>query len=54
MGKNFSFVEDSIWLADSLKRKSINTDETLVSFDENALLTSIPMLVAQQVINTFH
>ena len=39
-------------LADSLKGKNINPDETIVSFDVSALFTSIPVPVASEVINT--
>ena len=51
MGKNFSFVKDSKGLANSLKGKSIISDETIISFDVNALFTSIPVLVALGVMN---
>ena len=50
-GKNFSFVKDSKGLAESLKGKTINPDETIVSFDVSALFISIPVLVALEVIN---
>ena len=49
--KNFPFVKESKGLADSLKGKSINTDETLVFFDVSALFISIPVPVALEVIN---
>ena len=50
-GKNFSFDKDSKGLADSLKRKIIKYDETLVSCDVSPLFASIPVLVALEVIN---
>ena len=50
-GKNFSFVKDSKGLAESLKEKTINPDETIVYFDVSALFTSIPVPVALEVIN---
>ena len=50
-GKNFCFVKDSKGLADSLKGKSLNPDETLVSFEGNALFTNISVPVALDVIN---
>ena len=50
-GKNFSFVKDSKVLAESLKGKTINPDETIVSFDGSVLFTSIPVPVALEVIN---
>ena len=49
--KNFSFVRDSKWLASSLKRKIIKSDETLVSYDASILFTSIPMPAVLEVIN---
>ena len=51
MGKNFSFVKDSKGLANSLKGKSIISDETIVSFDVSALFTRIQVPVALKVIN---
>ena len=53
-GKNFSFVKDSKGLAQSLKGKNINPDETIVSLDISALFTSIPVHVALEVINRKH
>ena len=50
-GKSFSFVKDSKGLAESLIGKTINLDETIVSFDVSALFTSIPVHVALEVIN---
>ena len=50
-GKNFSFVKVSKGLADSLKGKTINPDETIVSFDLRALFTYIPVPVVLEVIN---
>ena len=49
-GKNF-FVKDNKGLGDSFKGKSINSDDTLISFDVIALLTSIPVPVTLEVIN---
>ena len=40
-GKNFSFFKDIKGLQDRLKGKSINSDETLVSFDVSALLDEV-------------
>ena len=49
-GKNF-FGKDSKGLAGSLQGKTINPDETIVSFDVSALFTSIPVSVALEAIN---
>ena len=47
--KIFSFLKDSKGLAESLKKKNINPDKTIVSFDASALFTSIPVQVALEV-----
>ena len=43
-GKNFSFVKDSKGLAKCLKGKTINPDETILSFDVSALLLAFQYL----------
>ena len=50
-GKDLSFVKDSKGLDESLKRKTTNPDEIIVSFDFSALFASIPVPVALEVIN---
>ena len=50
-GNNFSYVKDSKALAESLKEQKVVTDESVVSFNCNALFTSIPVTVALKVIN---
>ena len=51
--KTSSFVKDSTDLIQKIKYLSINPEEdTLVSFDASAVLTSIPVPVALQVINS--
>ena len=47
---NFS-AKDSRGLAESLKGKTTNPDETIVSFDASTLFSSIPVSVALEVIN---
>ena len=52
-GRTSSFVENSTDFMKIIKHLSINPDEeTLVSFVVGALLTSIPVPVALQVINS--
>ena len=52
-GKTSSFVKDITEFIKKIKHLSINPDEeTLVSFDVSALLTSMPVPVALQVINS--
>ena len=52
-GKTSTFVKVSTDFFQKIKYLSINPEEeTLVSFDVSALFTSIPVLVALQVINS--
>ena len=51
-GKTTSFVKDSTDFTQKIKYHSMNQDEALVSFDVSAVFTSIPVLVALQVINS--
>ena len=52
-GKILSFIKDSSDFIKKIKHLSIDPEEeTLVSFDVSALLTSIPVPVALQVINS--
>ena len=52
-GKTSSFVKDSTDFIHKIKHLSINPEEeSLVSFDVSALFISIPVPVAQQVINS--
>ena len=52
-GKTSSFVKDNTDFIKKIKHLSSNPEEdTLVSFDVSVLFTSIPVLVALQVINS--
>ena len=49
-GKNFSFVKDSKGLAECLKGRTINANETIAASGVSVLFTSIPVPAALDVI----